>query len=291
MGYDYLRMLRVKNVTRPLVAVTVTLALLLTSCVLPDAIRQFVTAARDTTAQFAPFVQDIADSCERRKLAERPATEITTSDDALKAACKEDSDLAPALQGAMKVLTNYFNALNSLASDEVVTYDKEIDGVAGKLQTVAKFPGAATDAVKGLANFLASGYQKKKLAEAVKGADKDVATLTDALGRIIGVEYVRDLDNELDTLKNRYTDAMRTTKGDDAVALLLQRHWRADLATLQKKRAAAVDFQKALEKVRDGHHELTSQAGKSPAQDLVKQLGSYTASLRSLVKGFQDATF
>jgi hypothetical protein len=288
-------MLMVKDATRPLGTITAALVLLLTSCAPPDAIRQFVTTARDTTAQFAPFVQDIADSCERRKLAERPATEIATSDDALKAACKEDSDLAPGLLGAMKVLTNYFNALDSLASNEAVTYDKEIDGIANKLQTAAKFPAPATDAVKGLAKFLAdavaSGYQKKKVADAVTSADKDVATLTDAIGRIIGVEYVRDLDSELDTLKNRYTDAMRTTKGDDAVALLLQRHWRADLAGLQKKRVAAVDFQKALEKIRAGHHELTSRAGQWSAGDLIKEMGSYTASIKSLVKSFQAATF
>ena len=286
-------MLRVRDAARTLGAIAVALALSLTGCALPDAIRQFATTARDSTAQFAPFVQDIADSCERRKLAEHPATEIAISDDAVKAACKEDSDLTPGLLGAMKVLTNYFNALNSLASDEVVTYDKEIDGVASKLQTAAKFPAPATDAVKGLAKFLAdavaSGYQRKKLADAVKAADKDVATLTDALGRIVGVDYVRDLDNELDTLKNRYIDAMRTTKGDDAVALLLQRHWRSDLAALQKRRAAAIDFQKAMEKVRDGHHELASRAGQWSAEDLIKELGSYTASIQSLVKSFQAA--
>src|SRR6185369_3421671 len=124
--------------------------------------------------------------------------------------CKEDFDLAPTLLGAMNVLGNYFNALGQLASNNVVSYDKEIDGFASHLQAAAGFPAPATKAVQGLAKFLANaiagGYQRKKLAEALKAADLDVTALTNALGHIVGTEYVRDLANEEDSLKNRYRD-------------------------------------------------------------------------------------
>jgi hypothetical protein len=270
------------------------LLLVLGGCTTPDAVRQFVTTARDATSRFSPFVQDIADSCVRRKLAERPATEIADTAGLATGACKEDSDLAPDLLGSMNVLAAYLNALNSLASNDTVSYDKEVDGFADKVQATAKFPAPATDAVKGLAKFLAdavaSGYQRKKLAVALKEADPHVTVLTDILGHIIGVEYVRDLDNEADSLKNRYIDAMRSNQHNDAVALLLQRQWMRDLATLQKRRTAATDYQRVLEKVRDGHKQLASRAGQWSAE-LAKELGPYTASIQTLVTSFQAASF
>jgi len=276
-------------------SVVTALVLCLASCATPDAVRQFVTTARDATSKFAPFVNDIADSCVRRKMADRPVTEIADPTELATAACKEDSDLAPAVLGAMNVLANYLNALNSLASNESVSYDKQIDDFAGKLQAAAKFPAPATDAVKGLAKFLAdaagSAYQRKKLAEALKKADSDITALTDTLGRIVGVEYVRDLNNEQDTLKNRYRDAMRSNQHNDAIALLLQQNWMADLATLRKRKAAAADYQKVLEKIRDGHKHLVSDASRWSAAELAKELGPYTLSIRSLANSVQTAFF
>jgi len=273
----------------------IALLLGLASCATPEAVRQFVTTARDATSQFSPFVQDIADSCVRRKLAEETVTKIEDAAGPTTAACKEDFDLAPDLLSSMNVLASYFNALNSLATNEAVSYDTEIDGFADKLQPVAKFPAPATDAVKGLAKFLAdaiaSGYQRKKLASALRAADSHVAALTNALGRVIGVEYVRDLDNEEDSLKNRYIDAMRSCQHNDAVALLLQVQWKRDLEKLQKRKAAAVDYQKALEKVRDGHKQIASRASQWSAAELAKELGPYTASIRRLVSSFQMASF
>ncbi|HEX3744942.1 MAG TPA: hypothetical protein VHW09_13460 [Bryobacteraceae bacterium] len=288
-------MLKAPTATGLVAATSAALLLALSSCATPDAVRQFVSTACEATSQFSPFVQDIADSCIRRKLAERPVTEIADSSGAVTAACKEDIDLAPELLGSLKVLTNYFNALHSLASDQAVTYDKEIDSFAANLQAAVGFPAPATDAVKGLAKFLldsaASGYQRAHLTSALKAADVDVTTLTNTLGRIAGVEYVRDLDNEQDSLKNRYIDAMRSAGHNDALAFLLQRHWAADLATLQKRRGAALSFQAALAKIQGGHHQLALHAGRWSAAELSKELGPFTASLQTLVKNFQVAAF
>jgi len=277
------------------VATVTALLLGLASCTTPDAVRQFVATARDATLQFSPFVRDIGASCVQRKLAERPVTEIEDATGPATAACKEDFDLEPDLLGSIKVLSSYFSALDCLASNETVSYDKEIDGFADKLQVAAKFPAPATDAVKGLAKFLAdavaSGYQRKKLADALRAADPHVTALTNTLGRIVGVEYVRDLDNEEDSLKNRYIDAMRSDQHNDAVALLLQRQWTRDFEALQRKKSAAVDYQKVLDRVRDGHKQLAARASRWSGADLAKELGSYTASIKALVSSFQAASF
>jgi hypothetical protein len=271
------------------------LFLILASCATLDAVREFVTTARDATSQFSPFVRDIADSCVRRKLAERPAVEIEDASGPATAACKEDFELAPDLLGSMKVLSAYFNVLRHLASNQAVNYDKEIDGFADKLHASAKLPAPATDAVKGLAKFLAdaiaSRYQRKKLAEAFQAADPHVTALTNALGRIVGIEYVRDLANEEDSLKVRYTDAMRSVRQNDAVALLLQRQWRRDLEILQQRKAAATNYQKALAEVRDGHRQLAARTTRLSGAELAKELAPYTASIQSLSISVETALF
>jgi hypothetical protein len=94
---------KVPRTASPLAAAAAALLLALSGCATPDAVRQFVTTARDAAWQFSPFVEDIADSCVRRKLSERPATEIADVSERVTAACKEDFDLAPDLLGSMQV--------------------------------------------------------------------------------------------------------------------------------------------------------------------------------------------
>ena len=290
-----MQLLSVTTVNCRCATVVIALSLIISSCATPDAVRDFAKSARDVTAQFSPFVQDIAGSCIRRKLADRKVTEIEDESGPATAACREDSDLAPDLLGSMDVLTKYLNALYRLASNETVQYDTEIDSFAGKIQASAKLPAPATEAVRGLAKFLAdaaaSRYQRKKLAEAVKAADRHVAALTSALGRIVGVEYFRDLRNEEASLLSRYSNAMRAVDHNDGVALLLQLQWRRDFETLQKRKSAALAYQKALEKIRDSHKQLAEKSTQWSASELAKELGSYTASIQSLASSFSAASF
>ena len=149
-------------------------------------------------------------------------------------------------------------------------------------------------AIKGLAKFLfdaaASGYQRKKLGSAIKAADADITTLTDALGKIIGVDYDRLLRNEEDTDRTRYRDALR---GDSnrTTQLLLQERWRQDLATVTSKRRAAQDYVAILAKIRDGHRQLAAQVDHWNAQQLVQILRPYAGAIKDLVMDFRTAYF
>lgn len=286
-------MLSARTVPGSCVAPVTALFLVLSGCTTPDAVREFATTARDATSQFSPFVKDIADSCVRRKLADRPTSEIEDASGPATAACKEDFDLAPALMGSMNVLSSYFNALRQLASNEAVSYDKDLDDFADKLQASTRLPGPATEGVKGLAKFLANAlgrkYQKKKIVEDVKAADPHVTALATRLARIVGVEYLRDLDNEQDTVRTRYAKAMQSVGQNEALALLLQRQWRRDLETFQKRKDAALRYQKALECVRDGHKQLAAQVTSWSETELAKDVGPFTASIQGLLSSVQPA--
>jgi hypothetical protein len=149
-------------------------------------------------------------------------------------------------------------------------------------------------AIKGLAKFLfdaaASGYQRRKLGTAIKAADADIATLTDVLGKIIGMDYDRLLRNEEVSDRTRYRQALR---GDNnqATQLLIQEHWRQDLATLSGKRRAAQDYVAILAKIREGHKQLAAQVDHWDAQQLIQILKPYTGAINELVTDFRTAYF
>ena len=136
----------------------------------------------------------------------------------------------------------------------------------------------------------AGGYQRKKLAEDLKGADAQVAVLCDALSKIAGEDYMRVLENEENALRSRYRDALPAdTAKNPAVALLLQEYWRRDLNDLNRKRSAAHDVQTVLAKIRDCHKALAAQAGHWKAREVVEAVAPYTVSIQGLMTDFRAA--
>jgi hypothetical protein len=272
----------------------VVLSTLLAACSPPGAVRDFTAVAKDAASAFPPLVRDLPESCVRRQVAERPVDEIADVDDRARAACRNLFDLEPRLTGTVNVLVNYLNALNQLASGDIVSYDKQIDSFSSNLQSAGAFQQTQVKAVAGLAKFLAnaaaSGYQRRKIVETLKSADADLSSLCDGLGKIVGEDYIRVLQNEENALRSRYRDALQadTTKSS-STALILQEYWRRDLSTLNQKKAAARDLVQILEKIRGGHRKLAEQANHWTARDVIQTIGPYTVSIGNLVADYRKA--
>jgi hypothetical protein len=231
-------------------------------------------------------------SCVRKQLADRPLDEIADARGEANKSCKEFSDLEPSILGALDVLINYLNALNQLACNEVVNYDTQIDSLAAKVQAAGSFGDGPTTAMKGLAKFLfdaaASGYQRKKLGSAIKAADPDVATLTNALSTILGEDYSRVLAVEQQSVLERFRQAIQDDKNKNPTTLLLlQDRWRENLETFENKRHATRDFQEILAKIRDGHHQLAAQVDRWTSREVHQALSPYTVSIRQRIEECQ----
>jgi hypothetical protein len=283
-----------KNNRQIPILISVAVLLVSVACVMPEAVQQFTAVATDASQQFPPLVRDLTASCIRKQLADRPVEEITDARSEARKSCKEFSDLEASLLGALDVLINYLNALNQLASNEVVSYDNQIDGFAEKVQAAGKFGDGPVTAIKGLAKFLfdaaASGYQRKKLGSAIKAADADVATLTTALSTIVGDDYLRVLAVEEQSVIERFRQTIQADKNKNPTThLLLQDRWRENLELFENKRHAARDCQQILAKIRDGHHQLAAQVDRWTAKELYQTLRPYTASIQQLVQDFQAA--
>jgi hypothetical protein len=276
------------------ILVSMAALLLNVACVMPEAVRQFTAVATRASQQFPPLARDLRASCIRKQLADRPVNEIADASDEAIRSCTEFSDLEPNLLGALDVLINYLNALNQLASDEAVSYDKQIDNLAAKVQAAGKLGDRQVTAIKGLAKFLfdaaASRYQRKQLGAAIKAADADVATLTSALSTIMGDDYFRVLAVEEQSVIERFRQTMQVDKNrNPTTQLLLQDRWRENLEVLNKKRRAARDFQQILLKIRDGHRQLAADVNQWTAKQLHQALSPCTASILQLVQDSQSA--
>jgi hypothetical protein len=279
-----------RNQRVPIAAVAA--AILLSGCTAPQEVQQFTAAAKDAVKSLPALVRDIPASCVRRQLAQRPVAEIADIDDQATQACRSLSDLEPRLTGALDVLANYLNALGELASDQVVTYDRQIDAFASSLQSTGAFQEPEVKATTGLAKFLAnavsSGYQRKKIIETLDRADADLATLCDGMSRVIGADYVRVLQNEELALRSRYRDAIQGDPAKSpATALIIQEYWRRDLSVLNQKKAAAQSGVEMLRRIRDGHKALAAQANHWTAKDLVQKIAPYTGSIQTLLADYR----
>ena len=274
--------------------VSVVALLLNVACVMPEAVRQFTAVATGASQQFPPLVRDLTASCIRKQLADRPVSEIADANDEAKRSCTEFSDLEPNLLVALDVLISYLNALNQLASNESVSYDKQIDNLAATVQAAGKLGDSQVTAIKGLAKFLfdsaASQYQRKNLSTAIKIADADVATLTSALSNIMGDDYLRVLAVEEQSVIERFRQTVQADKNrNPTTQLLLQDRWRENLEVFRKKRRAARDFQQILMKIRDGHRQLAADVNRWTAKQLHQTLSPCTASILQLVQDFHSA--
>jgi hypothetical protein len=276
------------------IALIAALSVWMTACTTPEAVRQFTAAAKDSLAVLPPLFRDFTGSCIRTQLAERPLNEFEDAGPQAAAACKALTDQEPNLLAALKVLTAYFATLNQLSAEGIASYDKDIDQLAAAIQPAGGFGAPQVKAVKGLAKFLfnaaASGYQRKHLEKALKEADADVAIVTEALGKIVLLDYDRLLRLEQDAVRTRYREALAGDRNPSTVSqAMLQDHWRADLSVIDGKRRAAKDAAAMLDKIRDGHHKLAEQSGHWTTAEVFKTLTPYTGSIKDLTADFKTA--
>lgn len=274
--------------------VPLAILLLATACTAPDDVRKFAALSAEATAQFPALANDLAGSCVRKQLADRPITEIEQTDDAARTACKEFFDLQPRLATALAVLTDYLNALHELASDRAVNFDAETGRAAQALQQTGVFGSAPADAVKSLAGFLAkaagSRYQKRQLAEALKSTDADIDALTKALMTIVDQDYPRVLDNEQNALRERYRGFLVEDRTKNPVAILMVKDkWNTDLESLNRRRTAARDCREILRRIRDGHHALAEAAERKDEKAVAAATQPHLGPIRALLGNFQKA--
>jgi len=268
------------------------------SCTPPVAIATFAASAETAISAGPAIFADIHHSCARRELDEQrivakyPHAGQSQPDDAMpgQSVCASFVPEVKELEHVSSILGSYFRTMQQLAAfdeSKVSVQAKEAGESAGtaailslnQIDSVAKLSGLITRA-------FTQHYQRSKLIELLRAADPHVAVVCQVLESVLSKDYSGLLDEEERAMKRRY---QRVSGVDNpATVLLLNRAYSEDLAELQRRRAAANGYAAALEQVRDGHHQLATDAGRLKNKEIALALAPYISRIQTLVAQIQS---
>jgi hypothetical protein len=273
-----------------------TLLFSLAGCVNQDDAAGLSKLSDEARVALPKVSNDVEGTCLRQNtlLDNTPANERPASVKPLD--CMPYHELAAQLGREQKVLLDYFDALGKLASNKPMGYDATVDanvtaiGANSSLSASAATAGKDSEGLlKSLADAATHGYREKQLNQLLHDNDLAVQSLTQALKKVITVDYELMLSNEESTQDNFYQGPMAAAKPDERLALILvQRQYAHDKTALQRRKAATTSYGKLMDELGVLHAKLTQQAGqKASLSEIGKQVAPIVESLKNTVADLQ----
>ena len=276
------------RVTLLLVAI---LALSLMSCTTPDAVSKFCGSAATTLTSANPVFDDMKLSC-LREVDSR--NEFGTFKPPVQSdpGCTAIGNQAAGAAAAAKILSDYFSAINSLASFGTAKAGTDAQNLLSKTGAAVGASSAAQTALGSIAQFLVSaatsGYQQKQLEKDLAKVSGNISAVASALITIIQDDYIgRILKSEEEKLGDRYKEFAKNASPE--VKLLLDDRWHADELALEAKRASAQSLVTALQTLSKGFADLAANAHQLKAKEIPGLLGPYVTQLQTLIPQIQKA--
>lgn len=274
---------KTRHVIAPLLAIFI---LACVGCVNLDEVGKFSGLAASASSTLPDLVNDIKGSCLRFN---GYAPENQQRD------CTIYDRIDPSILEAQGVLTDYMDALGRLSSDKGVTYGKNLDQLPDKLKP-AGFDQDQVKAAVGLSKVLLDAalnhYRQHKLSAVIGQSNDDVGKLTDALGDIVGKDYVQLLDNEDSAMDTFYgTELHEYRDREPLTAILVRKQYATEKEKLEERRAAAAAYEKVMTSIKAGHQKLYNSRNKLSSSEIINDLGpeieNITDSLNQMHKAFK----
>ncbi len=240
---------------------------------------------------------DVAGTCARQNTlfentppAERPP--VAQAQD-----CKPYQEIADHLAKDESVLADYFDALGKLASNQPMGYDVTIDatvtatGANPSLSVnTASAGNAAQSILKSLADAVTKGYREKQLAQLIQQNDAAIQSLTQALKKVITVDYALLLSNEELSLDNFYKGPMASAQPTERLTLILvQRQYAHDKSAMQSRKDDIATYGKIMDDIAALHTKLKQEAtSKASIVEICKQVRPLVLSLNAALSDIQS---
>jgi len=199
---------------------------------------------------------------------------------------------------AAKLLSDYFSAINSLASFGSAKAGTDAESLLTKTGAAFGADSAAQTALGSIARVLTSaataGYQQKQLEKDLTKVSANIPTVTNALKAIVKDVYIdTQLVSEQDELSIRYQRFAKDNSTKNPLSpeakLMLDDRWHADQAALEAKRASAQCLVSALEALSKGFQELAASSHRLTAKEVPGLLSPYATQLQALIPQIQKA--
>jgi len=222
---------------------------------------------------------DVAATCARQNtlLANTPAGERPPSIQPQD--CKPYQELARHLALDQHILVGYFDALGKLSSNKPMSYAEDIHDNEVATSKSDAFSANAITASNDAQSIL------KSLAD-----DPAIQSLTQALKKVITVDYALLLSNEELSLDAFYQAPMASSQSGERLALILvQRQYANDKTALQSRKDAILSYGRIMDDIGSLHAKLKQQAGRKVSMiDIAKEIGPTVASLQNAISDLQS---
>src|SRR5882757_8606724 len=276
------------------IAAAATFLVTLNGCVNLDDAAGLSKLSDEARISLPRVSNDVAGTCARQNTlfentpqTERPAAAQVQD-------CKPYQEIADHLAKDENVIADYFDALGKLASNEPMSYDTTIEEnvTATKLNSAlsANTASAGNDAqriLKSLADAATKGYREKQLGQLIQQDDPAIQSLTQALKRVITVDYALLLSNEEVSLDTFYKGPMAGAQPTERLTLILvQRQYAHDKAALEFRKEDIAAYSKVMDDIASLHAKMKQDAAKKiSVVEIDKQLGPI---IRSIINALSD---
>jgi hypothetical protein len=271
------------------VLLAITLLLLTTGCDTPDTVSKFCASSNSTLVSAIPIFQDLQGSCLREENIEKGIGTFESVQ--TNASCDEIGKQADGAVAAVQILTDYFSAINSLATFGTAKTASDASTLISKTTAAVGINSPAQTALSSIASFLTTAvtnaYQQKSLDKDLIQVSTNIGNVTDALVKIVQTNYIdQKLNIEENKLASRYKEfALKQPTGE--ITLELDDRWRADGQNIIAKRASAQNLITALNTIKKGSADLATNAHSIKAKEIQGLLDPYVTQLQTLVPQIQ----
>jgi hypothetical protein len=274
-----------------------TLLLAANGCVNLDDAADLSKLSAEARVTLPRVSNDVAGTCARQNILfeNTPAAERPPAAQAQD--CTPYQEIADHLAKDENVLADYFDALGKLASNQPMGYDAVIEANvtatganSGLSRNTAAAGNDAQKILKSLADAATNGYRKKQLGQLIQQNDAAVQSLTQALKRVISVDYALLLSNEELSLDNFYQGPMAGAKPNERLTLILvQRQYAHDKSAMQYRKDDVAAYGKVMDDISELHARLNQEAAKKASVvEIYKQVRPLVLSLNAALSDIQS---
>ena len=274
-----------------------TFLLALDGCVNLDDAAGLSKLSGDARISLPRVSNDVAGTCARQNTLFENMPRVERPPAAQAQDCKPYQEIADHLAKDESVLADYFDALGKLASNEPMSYDATINANVTAIGTnttlSANTAAAGKDAqsiLKSLADAATRGYREKQLGQLIQQNDPAIQSLTEALKKVITVDYALLLSNEELSMDNFYQGPMASAQPTERLTLILvQRQYAHDKSAMQSRKENIAAYGRIMDDIAALHTKLKEEAArKAGIVEICKQVRPLALSLNAALSDIQS---
>lgn len=257
----------------------------LSGCVSMQSVTDYATAVNATADSVKPVASDFFDSCLRSN-SYKPYIKKTD--------CSSEKDASIAILMVAGVLKAYGEALSALASDQLVSYEEDIDALTSEVNKLENFDTDQVEALSSLAKFITSavtsGYQQRHVTNFIKETNDPVMNVSEGLADVLESNYAKAIKLELFAWETGYRNVEKSSR------LAQPLKWEEYSAKqwqirqhLEHKLTTVKQLSKSIRSIGETHKKLKADAEELDSKELVAAVRGYISTAKPVIQQINNA--